>query len=156
MKRLFALMSVVLLTVVLAACTGLLNRPEVDRGRYLVEIMGCNDCHTPGYMEQGGVPESDWLVGDDLGYSGPWGTAYPTNLRLLLNDLSEDQWLDMAKEMRKTSPMSWVKLPKASDADLVAIYRFVQYLGPQGRPAPSGLPAGVEPKTPTIGFPSPH
>ena len=25
-----------------------------DRGRYLVKIAGCNDCHTPGYAQTGG------------------------------------------------------------------------------------------------------
>ena len=40
---------------------------DVDRGKYLVQIGGCNDCHTPGYAATGGkVPEKDWLVGDQL------------------------------------------------------------------------------------------
>ena len=28
--------------------------PEAARGRYLVVIAGCNDCHTPGYTVSGG------------------------------------------------------------------------------------------------------
>lgn len=40
----------------------------IERGRYLVEIAGCNDCHTLGYAQSGGqVPESTWLTGDSLG-----------------------------------------------------------------------------------------
>ncbi|MDQ1241342.1 MAG: hypothetical protein QG550_593, partial [Pseudomonadota bacterium] len=37
--------------------------PRVARGRYLVVVSGCNDCHTPGYMQNGGpkLPEKDWL-----------------------------------------------------------------------------------------------
>ena len=32
---------------------------QVQRGRYLVKIAGCNDCHTPGYAMSGGkVPEA--------------------------------------------------------------------------------------------------
>ncbi|HTG73952.1 MAG TPA: cytochrome C, partial [Terriglobia bacterium] len=27
---------------------------QVERGRYIVEIGGCNDCHTAGYAEAGG------------------------------------------------------------------------------------------------------
>ena len=46
------------------------GKPAKDahaRGRYLVEIGGCNDCHTPGYAMSGGkVPEKQWLVGDGL------------------------------------------------------------------------------------------
>lgn len=54
----------------------------IERGRYLVKVGGCNDCHTAGYgMSAGKVPEKDWLQGDQLGWHGPWGTTYPTNLR---------------------------------------------------------------------------
>jgi CxxC motif-containing protein (DUF1111 family) len=24
--------------------------PQVERGKYLATIAGCNDCHTPGYL----------------------------------------------------------------------------------------------------------
>jgi mono/diheme cytochrome c family protein len=55
---------------------------SIARGRYIVKIAGCNDCHTPGYFQTGGkVPEKEWLVGDKLGWRGPWGTTYPSNLR---------------------------------------------------------------------------
>src|SRR5262245_52122473 len=64
--------------------------PSLDRGRYLVAITGCNDCHTPGFGEAGGqVPEQQWLIGDQLGFRGPWGTTYPANVRLLLAEMSE-------------------------------------------------------------------
>ncbi len=37
---------------------------DVDAGRYLVQVAGCNDCHTEGYIEtEGAVPESEWLKG---------------------------------------------------------------------------------------------
>lgn len=40
---------------------------SVARGRYLVAISGCNDCHTAGYSETGGkVPQSDWLLGQPV------------------------------------------------------------------------------------------
>ena len=55
---------------------------QIERGRYLVKISGCNDCHTAGYAMTGGnIPESQWLMGDKLGWRGPWGTTYPANLR---------------------------------------------------------------------------
>ena len=38
---------------------------SIQRGRYLVKIGGCNDCHTPGYLAKAGeVPEDRWLIGD--------------------------------------------------------------------------------------------
>ena len=74
--------------------------PQVERGRYLVRIGGCNDCHTPGYAVTGGkVPESQWLVGDALGWRGPWGTTYATNLRLYMQDLTEEQWVQKGKAL---------------------------------------------------------
>ena len=64
------------------------NAAAIERGRYLVKIAGCNDCHTPGYAQAGGsVPENKWLMGDTLGYQGPWGTTYPVNLRLYMQDI---------------------------------------------------------------------
>ena len=150
------------MTVLLLGCAGSHHQPaersaDVERGRYVIEIMGCNDCHTPNYMGSGSaLPEEDWLVGGDLGFHGPWGTAYPSNLRLLLNNISEDDWLVLARQMRQDSPMSWVRLPKATERDLRAVYRIVKYLGPKGIPAPASLPAGVVPKTDYIEFPEPH
>jgi hypothetical protein len=33
---------------------------SIERGRYLVTITGCNDCHTEGYAEaRGEIPESE-------------------------------------------------------------------------------------------------
>ena len=50
----------------------------VARGRYLVTIGGCNDCHTDGYLQNGGnVPEGDWLKGTAVGYQGPSPTPGP-------------------------------------------------------------------------------
>jgi mono/diheme cytochrome c family protein len=43
--------------------------PELDRGRYLVLLGHCNNCHTATYMERAGnVPESDWLLGNPVGF----------------------------------------------------------------------------------------
>ena len=72
--------------------------PLRERGRYLTMIAGCNDCHTPGYGMSGGkVDEKQWLVGDSLGWRGPWGTTYPANLRLYMEKLSEKVWVEQAK-----------------------------------------------------------
>lgn len=80
---------------------------SVERGKYLVNIGGCNDCHTPKIMTDKGpvpdesltlsglrqgtvLPEIDWslvdagkfvLMGQDLGYFiGPWGVSFAYNL----------------------------------------------------------------------------
>src|SRR5262245_33528136 len=57
-----------------------------DRGRYLVKITGCNDCHTPGYAQTGGkIPEKDWLTGSSLGFRGPWVPLMPPTSGCICN-----------------------------------------------------------------------
>jgi len=77
----------------------------IERGNYLVTIMGCNDCHTPKKMGPGG-PELDSsrllsghpaempvakadpsMLKDWVGFThtltaaaGPWGTSFAANL----------------------------------------------------------------------------
>jgi hypothetical protein len=129
----------------------------IDRGRQVIRALGCNMCHTPDYMvKKSNIPEEDWLVGSTLGFRGPNGTVYPTNLRLLLNDMTEDDWLVLAKQMREASPMAWIMLSDTPDQDLRAIYRYVKHLGPKGIPAPNRLPAGVMPTTQYMDYPDPH
>jgi hypothetical protein len=79
----------------------------VERGAYLVEIAGCNDCHTPkkftpqgpvpdkslllsGHPHQATLPEIDptkigpgnWVRMNDhlTAFVGPWGLSYSANL----------------------------------------------------------------------------
>lgn len=125
---------------------------SVQRGRYLVQIGGCNDCHTAGYAEKAGdVPESEWLTGLAVGFQGPWGTSYPANLRLALQAMSEDQWLSYARVPRMP-PMPWFNLRDMSDADLRAMYRYIRSLGAAGELAPPNAPPGGRVRTPVIVF----
>jgi mono/diheme cytochrome c family protein len=129
---------------------------DVDRGKYIVQIGGCNDCHTPGYAATGGkVPEKDWLVGGDLGWRGPWGTTYPVNLRLYMQRVSEPEWLYVVKSEEMRPPMPWFTLRAMTDVDLRAVYRYIRSLGPAGTEAPAFLPPDQEPKPPYVQFPAP-
>ena len=126
----------------------------IERGRYLVRVAGCNDCHTAGYAASGGtVPEHEWLLGDQLGWRGPWGTTYPANLRLSLAKMSEEEWLKVARTVRYRPPMPWFALRDMEVEDLRAIYRFVQHLGPAGSPAPAYVPPEQAPSGPVVQFP---
>lgn len=128
----------------------------IERGRYLASIAGCNDCHTPGYAQTGGkIPENLWLTGDQLGWRGPWGTTYPINLRLYMQNISEAQWVKTAHTARSRPPMPWFSLHAMSTQDLRAIYRFVRALGPAGQAAPAYMPPDQEPKGPIVLFPQP-
>jgi len=130
------------------------NMKIVEKGRYLSKIAGCNDCHTAGYLQsEGSVPENLWFTGDTFGWRGPWGTTYGTNLRLLVNDLTEKEWVEMAKTLKNLPPMRWFSLNAMTNEDLQAIYQFIRYLGPGGRPAPDYLPPGQKPIGPHAIFP---
>lgn len=82
------------------------TKDKLDRGKYLVTIAGCNDCHTPFAMGPNGpepdmtrmlsghpqsmdlpptpvLPDGPWnvLVNDsNTAWSGPWGISYTANL----------------------------------------------------------------------------
>ncbi len=128
--------------------------PLLARGRYVVAIAGCNDCHTPNFpLKNGEVPEAEWLTGDALGWRGPWGTTYATNLRLYFQDLTEDQWVKKAKTLSARPPMPWFNVRKMSTTDLRAMYRYVRHLGPAGKPAPAYLPPDKTPPQPYVAFP---
>ncbi|HEX4928781.1 MAG TPA: cytochrome C [Burkholderiales bacterium] len=126
----------------------------LERGRYVLKIGGCNDCHTPGYGVGGGnVPESQWLLGDSLGWQGPWGTTYPPNLRLYMQGLTEEQWLAKAKQLSTRPPMPWFAVRAMTEQDLRAVYRYIRHLGPAGTPAPAYVPPREAAKTPVVLFP---
>ncbi len=128
---------------------------STERGRYLARIAGCNDCHTPGYAQTGGnVPEASWLTGDALGWRGEWGTTYPSNLRLYMQHISEEQWVNIARHLEARPPMPWFALRDMAEEDLRALYRYVRHLGPAGKAAPAYLPPGETPRGPYVQFPS--
>lgn len=129
------------------------NSVDVLRGKYLVQVAGCNDCHTAGYPEAAGkVDEKAWLTGVPLGWSGPWGTTYASNLRLVAASMTEAQWMKHARTPTRP-PMPWFALRDMNDADVAAIYRYLRALGPAGQPAPAYVPPGQAVQGPVITFP---
>jgi len=88
-----------------AAGTAAQKKTRIDRGSYLVGMMGCNDCHTPWKMGPKG-PEPDmtraltghpqdvvlppapaasgpWIwhgAATNTAFAGPWGVSYTANL----------------------------------------------------------------------------
>lgn len=137
-SRKIAALSVLLLMLCLDANAA---KGSIERGRYLAKIGGCNDCHTPGYGLSGGqVPEAQWLVGDQLGWNGPWGTTYPSNLRLFFQKVSESEWLKMARERQLRPPMPWFALRDMSDEDPIVAVPFHSHARPSRR-AGAGLSA---------------
>lgn len=153
-----------LLCLVLSGCTSeqeqetktsdsvhLLEWNPVEAGRYLVVVTGCNDCHTDGYlMTEGNIPEEDWLTGSPVGWHGPWGTTYPTNLRLRVQEWSEDAWVQTLKPRKALPPMPWMNVNQMNEEDMRAIYAYIQSLGPKGEHMPLALAPGITPDTPYL------
>jgi len=133
------------------------SKQQLERGRYVVMVGGCNDCHTDGYAPSGGnVPQKDWLLGSGpLGFRGPWGTTYAPNLRLPASTMTEAEWVKYAKTLRTRPPMPWFNVNAMSEGDLRAMYRFIGSLGPVGGPAQAYVAPDKEPSPPYIQWPAP-
>jgi len=139
--------------LLLAGASWAQDRATIERGRYVVRTSGCNDCHTAGYAQAAGkLPESEWLKGDAVGFHGPWGTTYPSNLRRYFAGISEEAFIADARSGRMRPPMPWFSLRDMRDTDLRAIHRYVRSLGASGAPMPAYVPPGEEPRTPYIVF----
>jgi mono/diheme cytochrome c family protein len=107
---------------------------QIERGKYLVTISGCNDCHTPGYFL--GKPDfSRALSGSDVGFAIPGvGAVVGRNLtpdkETGLGDWTADQIVTAfttgtRPDGRKLSPiMPWQDLANltADDAQAIAAY----------------------------------
>ncbi len=147
-----ALLPLAVLLQTATASDSVTDKKMLERGRYLVAISGCNDCHTPGYAESAGkIPESEWLMGSPVGFKGPWGTSYPANLRISVQTQNEKEWMTHARSPLRP-PMPWFALRDMTENDVRAIYRYVRQLGAKGEPAPAFVPPNQVVKTPYIEF----
>jgi hypothetical protein len=84
-------------------------------GRYLAVFALCNDCHTAGWLPAGDVPEEQWMAGNPVGYEGPWGITFPSNLRLRVQEWSEEQWVQTLKTRKALDPMPWIAVNRMSE-----------------------------------------
>ena len=143
-----------------AAKSAVTSKPtarEIERGGYMVVTGHCNNCHTAGFAaSEGKIPEEKWLLGSGrLGWRGPWGTTYASNLRVNVNAMTEAQWVKYVKELKARPPMPFWSTAATTPQDLRAMYRFISQLGPAGAPAGEYLPPDREPKPPFIQYPMP-
>jgi cytochrome c553 len=105
MKKAIVITSITAAAAAAAALSSTGNRVDAERGRYLVTVVGCGDCHTPmklgpkgpepdltrflsGHPEQVGTlppakAQGPWLwagAATNTAFAGPWGTSYAANL----------------------------------------------------------------------------
>ncbi|HVT55491.1 MAG TPA: cytochrome c [Xanthobacteraceae bacterium] len=113
---------------------------EIKRGKYLVTLGNCNDCHTPGHFF--GKPDKARLLGgSEVGFEIPGlGTFYGPNLTPD-RETGLGQWSaeDIVKAIRTgerpdgriLAPiMPWQAFANLTDADAHAIAAFLKSLPP--------------------------
>lgn len=143
MKTFLLALGLLLVSVATAAPPRPADKQVLERGKFLVGYGGCNDCHTPGWAEHGGqAPKDMLLTGAGMNFQGPWGTTYPPNLRLLVQQLTLEQWITTLRSTKTRPAMPWWTFRYLSDQDLAAMYAYIHSLGPAGKPAHAFVPPG--------------
>ncbi|MDK4742450.1 hypothetical protein PH547_26515 [Rhizobium sp. CNPSo 3464] len=132
------------------------SRPSVAYGQVMSIIGGCHDCHTSNYSEKGGVIDpATALAGSPVGFRGPWGTTYAINLRLLVSEMSEDDWVSFLKNFTALPPMPYYNVRHMDEVQMRSLYEYIASLGALGETAPEDVRPGQEPKTPFLVFAPP-
>jgi mono/diheme cytochrome c family protein len=166
-SRLFALLgSGVTLALIAAASADGQTRPNnpratrVERGRYLVTIAACHDCHSPKVDAQMTPDAARALSGrpittlppvqatteiraslDLTAWAGPWGNSYAANLTPdgetgLGRRYTEASFVETIRTGKKPEgemlapPMPWNVYRNMTDEDLKSIYAYLKTLKP--------------------------
>jgi len=113
---------------------------DVARGKYLVSVAGCNDCHTPGYFF--GKPDtSRFLGGSEVGFEIPGaGIFHGPNLtpdkETGLGSWSDAQIVTALTTGKRpdgrelAGVMPWRAFANFTQADLSAIVAYLRTLPP--------------------------
>jgi len=124
----------------LGAVQALAADPQIERGKYLATIGGCNDCHTPGYFL--GKPDmARYLGGSEVGFEIPGlGVFHGPNLtpdkETGLGNWTQDEIVTalqtgMRPDGRQLAPiMPWRAFASLDKSDATAIAAFLQSLPP--------------------------
>jgi len=146
------------------APTPMSEADQVARGKYLVTVLGCNDCHTPGYF-YGAPDEARKLSGSELGWKGPWGVSYPRNLtpepQTGIGAWSENDIVTAIRTGKRPDgrmllpPMPWPDLAALTDEDATAIAKYLKTLTPVPHTVPDIVPPGSPAKGSFFALPPP-
>ena len=124
---------------------------SIERGLQVSIVAGCHDCHTEGYSaSEGKIDPQKALKGNSVGFRGPWGTSYASNLRYRAQLTSERGFVVMLKNMRARPPMPWYNIHEMDESDLSSLYLYIKSLGAPGEYGSHGIPPNEEPTTPYI------
>lgn len=141
---------------------------QVERGEYLVELLGCGACHTNGSLE--GAPQIDMaLAGSAIGiaYTNPLGDetpgiVFPPNITPD-NETGIGLWSDQQIKLairsgvgrhagRRIAVMPWQGYAKMTDEDITAIVSYLRSIEPVHHKVPDAVEPGERPKDPYVHF----
>ncbi len=149
-KALLAILAGMLLAAPACARDHVSSR-AIRHGEFLVNYGGCQDCHTPGWAQNGGqAPKAMLLTGSGMNFQGPWGTTYAPNLRLYVQTLTVKQWIAKLRKLKARPAMPWWTFRYLSDRDLADMYAYIHALGPAGQPAHDWVPPGQDAPLPYL------
>ena len=129
--------------------------PQVERGKYLVQLGGCFDCHTPGYFF--GHPDmTKYLGGSDVGFAIPGlGVFVAPNLtpdkETGLGAWTAQQIVTAITtgarpDGRILAPiMPWQSFSHLTGSDALAIAAFLKSLPPLSNKVPGPFGASEKP-----------
>jgi mono/diheme cytochrome c family protein len=131
------------------------DRKLIERGKYLVTLGGCLDCHTPGYFF--GKPDMDrFLGGSEVGFEIPGlGVFHGPNLtpdrETGLGNWSEKDIIRAVRtgvrpDGRELAPiMPWRAFASLTDTDAQAIAAFLKSIPPVSNKVPGPFGASERP-----------
>ena len=136
----------------------------VKRGEYLVQVVGCGHCHTPGALY--GEPDPTRLLsGSEVGWKGRWGVSYPRNLtpdpQTGLGKWTQEDIASLIKNLRRPDgtvlhlPMPWFHFIYFTDEDAHAIAAYLKSIPAVKHKVPDFVPPGEKAKGAFIEFPPP-
>lgn len=158
--------SLLLLAVSGPATAGDAPDPRVARGRYLVTVMDCGGCHTPGALAGRPDPARRY-AGSEIGFGGSapmgemtGGVVYPSNLtpdpETGLGRWSEEEIgrairYGQRPDGRTLVPvMPWPSYAQLTDEDLAAIVAYLRSLPPVHFVVPRNAAPGERPAAPFL------
>ena len=144
------------------------NRYLVERGGYMVELLGCGACHTDGALE--GAPKMNKaLAGSRIGiaYINPFrndmpGVVYPPNItpdrETGIGEWSDNQIAAAVRAglgkhvSRQIAVMPWRGYSKLSDEDVNAIVAYLRSIKPVSHKVPDEVKPGTLAREPYVYF----
>jgi mono/diheme cytochrome c family protein len=144
------------------------NKATVERGEYLVELLGCGSCHTDGALA--GDPDFDKALGGSktgIAYTNPLGEKnpgiiYPSNitpdLKTGIGDWTDSQIANAIRAgigrhgSRRLASMPWRGYARISEEDVTAIVGYLRSIEPVEHRVPDEVEPGQRARHPFVYF----